>query len=727
MKKILTIIFTLISLLSFSQENFQAKNITAIQKLSVGTYGITAIDNDSSMSLNSPYRIPTQYSVYNLVSNRIKNFVTLQQLSDSLSGFIRVGQGGGGSGDLYFSKTGNLVFLISQTDSLSVNDFLNTGGFTSNGIRQDASSSNFVVKNHDTVNISSRSVVAIGGQHKTILNADDSVDVRSGNSLIEFSQGFSIFGSSTKSFYGYISGSDTIGLNINPSIASLNSQLLVNKISLGIDPNVDDTSRLFNLKMPYLQGIGAYSYWDDPFNFRIGAYKKSGFIITYMKNTIGNNGNIDYDYNKPHIDLTDTLGNTIVDISGAGIDLGLYAQFSGALFKASGYKSTGYTIHSSANYEQGGQDHDMYNYEGSYFDLGNGPSWLTRSYWWSTINTFTIGGPKNNIKITPSLGITINSNYTPVNNPVSTNPDATYLPQPTVLQFPNDYHYLFFGMPVVTKLAMNVWVGQHVLDYSIGTDGTLISGGFNGEMAYYSDLDRVIVAGYKGIQPLTLEGYSKFKTYTTGGGGGIFINTVQQVLSFRQPSNTIYDLDNPTADSTFYIKLVDWRQGAGDFRIVINNKTGVPIYIRFSGASSSTDLSRWKWTTTKDTTLEVGEYKVYTINSIDTVNGNIYVSAKSMLHKEIQSSHNYFSPTDGQTVYLANNSLNIINPGTSLSSLNLVLPQNPSENDFVEIKIEKPISSLSYTSSSSVSGGPLSISSFIFYKMIYDSSSNTWQ
>lgn len=87
--------------------------------------------------------------------------------------------------------------------------------------------------------------------------------------------------------------------------------------------------------------------------------------------------------------------------------------------------------------------------------------------------------------------------------------------------------------------------------------------------------------------------------------------------------------------------------------------------------------------------------------------------------------HTIFTPTTGSTVNLVNNNYNAINPTGAILALTLNFPSSPANNDVVEVKFDKGITTVSY-SGGTIVGGITTAALGDYVKFVYDSGTSTW-
>lgn len=91
----------------------------------------------------------------------------------------------------------------------------------------------------------------------------------------------------------------------------------------------------------------------------------------------------------------------------------------------------------------------------------------------------------------------------------------------------------------------------------------------------------------------------------------------------------------------------------------------------------------------------------------------------------IESEHTIFTPLTGETVTIINNSLNIIHPSTSLSTLNIYMPVSPVNGDCVKIKFTNSVETVTYLNGTVVCGNTAPIADTLV-TLTYDLTSNKW-
>lgn len=91
----------------------------------------------------------------------------------------------------------------------------------------------------------------------------------------------------------------------------------------------------------------------------------------------------------------------------------------------------------------------------------------------------------------------------------------------------------------------------------------------------------------------------------------------------------------------------------------------------------------------------------------------------------INGPHTIFTPTTGQTVALANNRKNIINPAGTISTLTITLPSSPANNDEVIIKFTQTVTTITY-SGGTIAGGVSTQSAGTMVTLTFDSGTSAW-
>ena len=90
-----------------------------------------------------------------------------------------------------------------------------------------------------------------------------------------------------------------------------------------------------------------------------------------------------------------------------------------------------------------------------------------------------------------------------------------------------------------------------------------------------------------------------------------------------------------------------------------------------------------------------------------------------------QLSHVIFTPTTGSTVNLTDNAYNAINPAGAILALTINFPSSPVDNDVVEVKFDKGVTTVSYTGGTFV-GGITTAALGDYIKFTYDAGTTTW-
>jgi len=87
--------------------------------------------------------------------------------------------------------------------------------------------------------------------------------------------------------------------------------------------------------------------------------------------------------------------------------------------------------------------------------------------------------------------------------------------------------------------------------------------------------------------------------------------------------------------------------------------------------------------------------------------------------------HTIFTPSTGGTVTLVNNQYNIINPSGSLATLTINLPSSPANNDRVEMKFTRSVTTVTYAGGTYVSAvtSPTAAQDIV---LVYDSATSSW-
>lgn len=87
--------------------------------------------------------------------------------------------------------------------------------------------------------------------------------------------------------------------------------------------------------------------------------------------------------------------------------------------------------------------------------------------------------------------------------------------------------------------------------------------------------------------------------------------------------------------------------------------------------------------------------------------------------------HTIFTPSTGGTVNLVKNSYNAINPSGAIIALTVNFPPTPSDGDFVEIKYDQGVTTITYTGGT-IAGGTSSAALGAYVKFTYDSGTSKW-
>lgn len=103
----------------------------------------------------------------------------------------------------------------------------------------------------------------------------------------------------------------------------------------------------------------------------------------------------------------------------------------------------------------------------------------------------------------------------------------------------------------------------------------------------------------------------------------------------------------------------------------------------------------------------------------------VAISSGSSGAPALKYPHSIFAPLTGNTVNLANNSYNVINPAGTIAALTLSLPSSPLNNDAIVIKYTQSVTSVSYTNGTVVAAVAAKTAGQID-TIVYDSTTTSW-
>lgn len=150
----------------------------------------------------------------------------------------------------------------------------------------------------------------------------------------------------------------------------------------------------------------------------------------------------------------------------------------------------------------------------------------------------------------------------------------------------------------------------------------------------------------------------------------------------------------------------------GAFSVPFNINTGSVTTAKMAALSGTSQLIGSASGSTAATNITLGANLAMTGSVLNT-------TAKS------QFSHVIFTPTTGSTITLTNNAYNAVNPAGAILALTVNFPLSPSDNDVVEIKYDKAVTTLTYGGGTFV-GGTTSAVLGDYTKFTYDSGTSTW-
>lgn len=91
----------------------------------------------------------------------------------------------------------------------------------------------------------------------------------------------------------------------------------------------------------------------------------------------------------------------------------------------------------------------------------------------------------------------------------------------------------------------------------------------------------------------------------------------------------------------------------------------------------------------------------------------------------LDNGHGKFTPTTGQTVTLANNQFNVINPAGTIAALTITFPASPQDNDHVRIKFTQAVTTITWTGGTPPAA-PTTAAVGTYLELTYDAASTTW-
>lgn len=261
---------------------------------------------------------------------------------------------------------------------------------------------------------------------------------------------------------------------------------------------------------------------------------------------------------------------------------------------------------------------------------------------------------------------------------------------------------------------------------------------YNTWTAYAYDLTTSWQAGI--ITPnwsINLDGDASLASASIGGEGDkTYINTSGASGYSSDYGNTVWQIDNANGSAYFannYAIInsngsVSFDNGAitsdGSGNININS---LNLFDVTNGDYSNLSIN--------DHTLNINKSNIGPVlqldfNSISSNKLQVFQDKNGTLAltSDIQSakgSHTIFTPTTGSTITSINNQVNVVNPSGALLALTITLPSSPSNNDVVEFKFTKAITTVSY-SGGTVAAPLTSPIAGSFLKWVYDSGTSTW-
>jgi len=591
---------------------------------------------------------------------------------------------GGGGGTNYFTKSGNIVSLVTPGDSLVANGFANIGGFVHNGL-SNGLNYNFVVFNDDTVNISANSIAALGATHIATLNAGDSVFTLGGNYILGKGQTADYFGQ-IKSRLGWLDYSGVFhGVYVRDST----------------ETDVYGDTHLKN-----------DLYFDAQTSFISG----TSFINAVVPGTaIKNVLNVTSLINQSSFFIGDDAANGTVE-------MGNYSSTGVELFKTHG-GSTPYISFNNSGFS-------IFPNGTTYFQNGNNGLGISSSqenftnHYGTQIFSWSEGAS------TPSVNLQANGTIL-FNTPGSAGNKNDLINQSGFAFTSGDFGFAF--VPSSTTAYMGSFLSKtkgvsfpqlgqtaqtNLGDLFLTTSGHATAGfGAGGYGTWFNTVDYVDSASSRRMYLLQYA-YSRlnglydlrniFARYSIES-----YNQVGSVMTSSVDNINISDTltISPLEGSTFYGNLsqattyIYFNRG-GNTTLLQGNKIKFVLTNTYAPASVPTATqvnfpTTWRWDGRKPTAVAPGREIMLEVTTNDTAAAAIVYahwiddSSQTIMGGIINKT--IFTPTTGSTITALNRYLNLISPTGALATLTINLPLSPLDGDEVKFKFTQSIASLSFS------------------------------